>query len=39
MVKDVSINITQNLIWEVLFNHTIILMNKENTEFLDFFIA
>ena len=42
MVKDAIKSVekqAQSLIWGELFNHTIILMNKENTEFLDFFIA
>ena len=43
MVKVVSKNIINSLAeiptWGGLFNHTIVLNNKENTKFLDFLIV
>ena len=35
MVKEINMKLAQNPTWGGLFNHTIILINKENTKFLD----
>ena len=39
MVKVVSTKLEKIPTWGGLFNHTIILNNKENTKFLDFFVV
>ena len=39
MVKVVVKNLTKTPTWGGLFNHTIILNNKGNTKFLDFFVV
>ena len=39
MVKAVVKKLAKILTWGGLFNHTIVLNDKENTKFLDFFIV
>ena len=39
MVKVVVKNLTETPTWGGVFNHTIILKNKENTKFLDLFVV
>ena len=39
MVKVVSTNLEKIPTWGGLFNHTIIVNNKENTKFLDFLMV